>query len=103
MVPLQFAAVYPLFLTHEGNRSNEFWYSPLKDTMVMRRDRAFYLQLVQERAVTGEPTMKTYSQVIARKDEVPRYWWFVAASRTHIDVSVASGRWHPHVRACYAT
>ena len=99
MVPLQFAAIYPLLLTHEGSRSNGYWYSPEKDTEVMRKDRLFYLQCVQEQATEGG-MIKEYHQIIASQDEIDRYWWLMAASRTHIDVSIASARWFPPIRAC---
>ncbi|KAJ8068033.1 hypothetical protein OCU04_003610 [Sclerotinia nivalis] len=51
MVPLQFAAVYPRFLAYQphvfsNNEAAVGW--PIKNTSIMMRDRAFYLDCIRQ-------------------------------------------------------
>jgi len=87
MVPLQFAAEYPRFLTHEpvqisSGRTIFDWQK--KNTDMMKRDRQFYLDCVRERACSAGGIAHYYFQLLARSDECGRYWWFKAISQVDI-------------------
>lgn len=83
MIPLQFAAVYPRFLTNEPQMTNGEYYWP-NSSQMMDRDRRFYLQCIGNIALARGGTAKTYYEVLQREDEVRRYWWFSAVSRLDI-------------------
>lgn len=98
MLPLQFAAEYPRFLTYEPveEHSGVFDWTQ-RDTVQMKRDRAFYLECVRIRAETEGGIARDYSGVLARTDEVKRYWWYTAASRVDVHRAMAACSWEPPV------
>ncbi|KAK4150671.1 hypothetical protein C8A00DRAFT_36730 [Chaetomidium leptoderma] len=72
MVPLQFAAVYPRFLTHEpGERAQGV---SARNSPQMNQDRAFYLECVKTRAQREGGIELDYYRVLSRGDEPRRYW-----------------------------
>ncbi|KAB5570378.1 hypothetical protein GE09DRAFT_1171077 [Coniochaeta sp. 2T2.1] len=93
LVPLQFAAVYPRFLTHEPDDGAVKFAS--RDTEQMREDRTFYLQCIQGRATREGGIALDYYRVLEREDEPSRYWWFTAASRIGIHKAMVSCGWAP--------
>lgn len=101
MVPLQFAAVYPRFLTHEPlrdgpgleNVSSFDWNG--KNTHAMKLDRQCYLKCVKERAQIEGGYLKQYYNVLARADEVRRFWWFKAISQADVHQAMVSCDWIP--------
>ncbi|KAL4725663.1 hypothetical protein ACLX1H_007814 [Fusarium chlamydosporum] len=109
-LPLQFAAAYPRFLTHEPQNGEEDhgrvamtgvprnWNA--RDTLQMRRDREFYLMCIKEKAFgsEGNKLMRDYWRVLARHDEIARYWWFTAASRIDIHRDMVACDWKPPIR-----
>jgi hypothetical protein len=104
MMPLQFSACFPNFLTHDFQALHEpveveygsgiggqlVWQS--KNTPMMRRDRAFYLQCVKEYC-RGDPLLDEYHQLLAAKDEVRRYWWLMAASKLKVHHAMVACNW----------
>ncbi|KFY67772.1 hypothetical protein V497_00236 [Pseudogymnoascus sp. VKM F-4516 (FW-969)] len=92
ILPLQFSACFPNFLTYEFESPHDpievehgsgadgplVWGS--KNTEMMRRDRAFYLQCVKELS-GGDPLLEAYYQLLAAEKEIRRYWWLVAATK----------------------
>lgn len=99
LVPLQFAAVYPRFLTHEPVKGEGYdWRA--RNTEQMEQDRAFYLECVKERASReeGNSMLMNYYRVLAREDEIARYWWLTAASRIDIHRAMAECDWSPPVK-----
>ncbi|KAL9024041.1 MAG: hypothetical protein Q9196_006805 [Gyalolechia fulgens] len=95
-VPLQFAAVYPRFLTHEPSWNGRMVKWPKESSPMMRRDREFYLQCVHQRAVAEGGMVEDYYRVLSREDEIQRYWWIAAASQIDIHIAMASCNWAPH-------
>ncbi|KAF6811184.1 hypothetical protein CSOJ01_05863 [Colletotrichum sojae] len=96
LVPLQFAAVYPRFLTHEPSESDGLDWTA-RDTKQMEQDRAFYLECIRTRANQEGGILLDYLRVISRQDEVSRYWWLTAASRIDIHRAMASCEWDPPI------
>lgn len=98
-VPLQFAAVYPRFLTHEPVKGEGYDWTA-RNTEQMEQDRAFYLECVKERAFgeEGNSMLMNYYRVLAREDEIARYWWLTAASRIDIHRAMAECDWSPPVK-----
>ncbi|OBT94441.1 hypothetical protein VE01_07189 [Pseudogymnoascus verrucosus] len=92
IIPLQFSACFPNFLTHEFESLHEpfeakhgsetdgplVWRS--KNTEVMRRDREFYLRCVEEFS-RGDPMLEAYYELLAAEDEIKRYRWIMAATK----------------------
>ncbi|KFZ07804.1 hypothetical protein V501_06207 [Pseudogymnoascus sp. VKM F-4519 (FW-2642)] len=80
IIPLQFSACFPNFLTHEFESLHEpvevehgsgtdgplVWRS--RNTGMMRRDRAFYLRCVEEFS-RGDSMLEAYYELLAAKDE----------------------------------
>ncbi|KID97317.1 Protein kinase-like domain protein, partial [Metarhizium majus ARSEF 297] len=101
LVPLQFAAVYPRFLTHEPLEGQENGWTG-RDSEQMELDRAFYLECIQERAIQaqgeGLNMLMDYYRVLSREDEIERYFWLTAASRIDIHRAMAKCDWKPPIR-----
>ncbi|KAK4132535.1 hypothetical protein BT67DRAFT_443733 [Trichocladium antarcticum] len=95
MVPLQFAAVYPRFLTHEP-REGAQGFSVLNSRQ-MKKDRAFYLECVKTRATQEGGIELDYYRALSRDDEPSRYWWLTAASRIDIHIVMALCSWAPPI------
>jgi hypothetical protein len=101
MVPLQFAAAYPRFLTHEpvqicsGSFRKTVFDWQKKNTNMMKRDRQFYLDCVRERACSEGGIAHDYFQLLARSDECRRYWWFKAISEVDIHEAMCTCDWDP--------
>ncbi|OBT46060.1 hypothetical protein VE00_02881 [Pseudogymnoascus sp. WSF 3629] len=84
IIPLQFSACFPNFLTHDfeslyepvevehgsGTDGPLVWQS--RNTEMMRRDREFYLRCVEEFS-RGDSMLEKYYQLLAAEDEVRRY------------------------------
>lgn len=101
MVPLQFAAVYPRFLTYQPSevRSENgdivsFEWS-VKHTSIMIRDRAFYLDCVNQRAHSEGGIARDFYKVLARHDESRRYWWFRAVHQVDAHMAMVACDWNP--------
>lgn len=104
IIPLQFSACFPNFLTHEFDSPHEpvevehgsgaggplVWGA--RNTEMMRRDRAFYLQCVMELS-TGDPMLEAYYQLLAAKNEIRRHWWLVAATKLKVHRAMAACNW----------
>src|SRR3954469_7282932 len=83
MVPLQFAAVYPRFLTNEPQVTEHEVVWP-RNSAIMERDRQFYLQCIREIALSTGGAAQEYYKILAREDETERYWWLSAIGRLDI-------------------
>ena len=64
---------------------------------MMRRDHAYYLQCIHERAIVEGGMVEDYYQVISRQDEIKRYWWVVAGSQIDVHKAMASRNWVPPI------
>ncbi|KAK4038465.1 hypothetical protein C8A01DRAFT_17461 [Parachaetomium inaequale] len=95
MVPLQFAAVYPRFLTHEPGEGAQGFSA--RNTRQMKQDRAFYLESVRARARREGGIELDYYRALSRDDEPSRYWWLTAASRIDIHRAMALCSWAPAI------
>lgn len=102
MVPLQFAAEYPRFLTHEPDHAGACIQTTFdwkkKNTDIMKRDRQFYLDCVRDRALLKGGITHTYYQLLARPDECARYWWFKAIHQAHIHAAMCACNWDPVIQ-----
>ncbi|KAB5558337.1 hypothetical protein GE09DRAFT_1237695 [Coniochaeta sp. 2T2.1] len=94
LVPFQFAAVYPRFLTHEPDGGGALGFAS-RDTKQMREDRTFYLKCILARATREGGIALDYYRVLGREDEPSRYWWFTAASQIGIHKAMVSCGWAP--------
>ena len=83
MTPLQFAAVYPRFLTNEPQMINGMFYWP-SSSQIMERDRRFYLECIRKIASARGGIAINYYEILEREDEARRYWWFSAVTRLDI-------------------
>ncbi|OBT74311.1 hypothetical protein VF21_06877 [Pseudogymnoascus sp. 05NY08] len=104
IIPLQFSACFPNFLTHDFESEHEpveveygsstdgplVWRS--RNTEIMRRDRAFYLECV-EGFSRGDPMLGKYYELLATEDEIRRYWWIVAATKLKVHRAMAACNW----------
>ncbi|KAI1419465.1 hypothetical protein F5Y12DRAFT_247103 [Xylaria sp. FL1777] len=97
MLPLQFAAVYPRFLTHEPGVDGQGFTR--RNTKQMKQDRDFYLECVKARAIQDGGIVMDYYRVLSREDEPSRHWWFTAASRIDIHKAMASCNWAPPIHS----
>jgi len=101
MVPLQFAAEYPRFLTHEpfqihsGPHPRTVFDWQKRNTHMMRRDRQFYLDCVRDKACSVGGIAQDYYQLLARPDECSRYWWFKAINQVDVHVAMCACNWDP--------
>lgn len=94
MVPLQFAAVYPSFLTHEPQSQGGFDWDA-SNTQAMRKDRLAFQTCVRDRAIREGGMFRTYYDLLCREDEVNRYWWFKAISEADKHKAMESYDWTP--------
>lgn len=82
MIPLQFAAVYPRFLTNEPQeRGDTFDWSECSYTKVQKEDRTFYLQCIRDMAAERGEYARMYAQILGREDQEERHWWLSAVNR----------------------
>ncbi|KAF2021332.1 hypothetical protein BU24DRAFT_19415 [Aaosphaeria arxii CBS 175.79] len=98
MVPLQFAAEYPRFLTHEPVQICPGFTAfdwERRDTDVMKRDRFYYLDCVREIACLEGGIARDYYELLARPDECRRYWWFRAVCQADIHRAMCACDWNP--------
>lgn len=95
MVPIQFAAVFPLFLIHYHDILESKADASACMPPVWYEDREFYLRCVQERAEMDGGLARQVYNVIRRPEELDRYWWFLESTQKNRHVSLASGRWVP--------
>ena len=80
MLPLLLKATYSAFLTHDPTQEGEGLNWAMRDTEEMHKDRAYYLKCVQHLAALRGDLIEKYYKILARQDEVNKYWWFVPAS-----------------------
>ncbi|CAD6441214.1 f32e9f32-1f26-470b-9d15-45451122ce46 [Sclerotinia trifoliorum] len=98
MLPIALAAVYPPFLTHDPALKGQDINWAARDTETMQRDRAFYLGCIRELALAKRGLAEEYYANLARKDEIDKYWWFVAATCKTMYNAMAACNWKPPVR-----
>ena len=85
MVPLQFSAVYPRFLTNEPRLvGDKFDWSQCAYSPTQKDDRAFYLRCIMDMARIKGGYARVYSEILARDDQEERYWWLSAVNRLDI-------------------
>jgi hypothetical protein len=94
MVPLQFAAVYPNFLTHEPQSQGGFNWDAT-DSHTMQKDRLTFRMCVRDRAIREGGIYRAYYDLLSREDEVNRYWWFKAISEADKHKAMESCDWTP--------
>lgn len=101
---LQFSACFPNFLTHEFQSPHEplevehgsgadgplVWQT--RDTAMMRRDRAVYVQYVKEISRRDE-ILEVYYQLLASRDEIKRFLWLMAATKLKVHRAMAACNW----------
>ena len=97
MVPLQFAAEYPKFVTHEPFETAHGFVWSRHDSVMMREDRKVYLECIRERAEREGGIYQQYYQVLARDDEPRRHWWCAASNRIDVHKAMAKCGWNPPV------
>lgn len=63
----------------------------------MQRDREFFLSCIKDRALEHPENsmLQDYYRILAREDEVSRYWWIAAASRIDVHHAMARCNWKP--------
>lgn len=83
MVPLQFAAAYPRFLTNEPCLVNGKAHWPLH-SQTLERDRRFYVECIKKIVLSKGGIAQDYYEMLAREDKVQRYWWLSAVGRVDI-------------------
>lgn len=96
MMPLQFAAVFPRFLTHEPvERGDDAWDLTWRHCKneVMDRDRGFYLDCVKAIAGETEDLVARYCEILCRSDEVNRYWWLRSVFEPKIHRAMVACGW----------
>lgn len=111
--PLQLAAYFPRFLTHEpssvdedcpfdGRMEDKAWVRGWgqQDTEQMAKDRKWYKQCVwtvvqNEQDSRTKRLMRLYAQVLEREDEVDRFWWMQAMQRVDIWLQMERCGWEP--------
>lgn len=85
MVPLQFSAVYPRFLTDEPRLvGDKFDWSQCAYSQRQKDDRSFYLQCIIDMAQAKGEYALVYAEILARDDQEERYWWLSAVNRLDI-------------------
>ena len=94
MVPLQFAAVFPRFLTNEPRIIEDKVHWP-RITDMMRRDRKVYLDCIKSIASRRDATANAYFNVLDRADEIDRYWWLSAVNRLDIMRAISTKEERP--------
>lgn len=102
MLPLQFAAAYPRFLTHEPierqpeqESSHNFdWL--YRGPAAMGRDRKFYLDCLEQLAHDSGGVTEQYYDILRRPDEIDRYWWIKSVFETNVHQAMVACGWTPH-------
>ena len=95
MVPLQYAAEYPRFLQHEPvDTGAGISWTRTGDTQI-QQDRVFYLSCIKDRAEREGGLASLYYQLLSRTDELNRYWWCAAASRSDAHRAMVACDWDP--------
>ena len=94
MVPLQFAATYPRFLTHEPLQHGSFDWTAT-DTNRMQKDRLVSRECIRDRAVHEGGVCQVYYDILCREDEINCHWWFVAISEADKHMAMVSCDWSP--------
>lgn len=95
MVPLQYAAEYPRFLTFEPIKTNSGVSWTERKHEQLYKDRQYYLACIKERAEQERGLALQYHTALSRVDEVNRYWWYIAASRSDIHKAMVMCDWNP--------
>ncbi|EDN93199.1 predicted protein [Sclerotinia sclerotiorum 1980 UF-70] len=90
--------VYPPFLTHDPTLEGQEINWAARDTETMQRDRAFYLGCIRELALAKGGLVEEYYTNLARKDEIDKYWWFVAATSKSMHKAMVACNWKPPVK-----
>ena len=94
MVPLQFAATYPRFLTHEPRQHGSFdWVATNTDRM--QKDRLAFRECIRDRAVREGGVCQDYYDILSGEDGVNLYWWFIAISEADKHMAMESCGWSP--------
>ncbi|KAI0430527.1 hypothetical protein F5Y09DRAFT_226845 [Xylaria sp. FL1042] len=85
MVPLQFSAVYPRFLTSEPRLiEGVFDWSCCGHSQAQKADRDFYLQCIIDMAPGKGKQACQYAEILALDNQEDRHWWLSAISRLDI-------------------
>lgn len=95
MVPLQFAAAYPRFLTHEPPCKYGPFDWAAKNTVCMQEDRLVFRECIRDRAVLQGGLCQIYHDLLCREDEVNRHWWFTAISEPDKHKAMDLCDWSP--------
>jgi hypothetical protein len=99
MIPLQFAATYPRFLTHEprsgGTETHKTFDWAATDTDCMQEDRLVFRNCIRDRALLEGGLCQVYHDLLGRDDEVDRYWWFKAISEVDKHRAMETCDWSP--------
>lgn len=85
MIPLQFAAFYPKFLTNEPRQIGDiFDWSQCYYSETQIQDRRFFLQCIKDRAPDKGRHAQIYAEMLSRDDQEDRHWWLSAVFRKDI-------------------
>ncbi|KAF1958355.1 hypothetical protein CC80DRAFT_490952 [Byssothecium circinans] len=109
-VPLQFAAVFPRILDHESYQDQDdidiapelsddpesslVWRS--KNSETKRRDRQIFLETVKGLCDTHGEICRSFYRVLNSKEEIRRYWRFVAISNQKLHQVMVKVNWLLH-------
>ncbi|KFY74438.1 hypothetical protein V499_05554 [Pseudogymnoascus sp. VKM F-103] len=89
IIPLQFSACFPDFLTYDFESEHE----PVEVEYGGGSDGPlFYLRCVEEFS-RGDPMLEAYYKLLAAEDAIKRYWWFVAATKLKVHRAMAACSW----------
>ncbi|OAQ98759.1 hypothetical protein LLEC1_05794 [Akanthomyces lecanii] len=85
MIPLQFSALYPKFVTNEPRKiGNTFDWSQCRYSERQIQDREFFLQCIKEKATTKGHDAQIYAEILGREDQEARHWWLSAVFRVDV-------------------
>ncbi|KAI0103701.1 hypothetical protein GGR51DRAFT_524126 [Nemania sp. FL0031] len=99
MVPLQFSAVYPRFLTSEPRQiEGVFDWSCCNHSKAQKADRAFFLQCITDMAPRKGEQACRYAEILALDDHEDRQWWLNAVSREDIMRALKTKPYPPQTR-----
>lgn len=106
-LPLQFAAVFPRFLDHESYHDQDdidvepeysddaasslVWRS--KNSEAKRRDRRVFLDTVKSLCDTHGHIYHSFYRILSAKEEIRRYWWFMAISNQKVHQVMVKVKW----------